>query len=114
MFYLWAAGSVEDYRNNIKAKGAIFYILGCKKILSCPEQPGFLGRCDGRFDWSKGFIGPGSDLNKDDGLVGIDHNQVDFAGPAVEVASEFFKAFSFQKPQAVFFAPPAEQRAVGQ
>ncbi len=114
MFYLWAAGSVENYCNNIKAKGAIFYIVGCKKILSCPEQPGFLGRCDGRFDWSKGFIGSGSDLNKDHGAVGINHNQVDFAGLAEEVASEFFEAFSFQKPQAAFFTPPAEQCPVGQ
>ena len=105
MSYLGAAGWRQHYRNNIKAKGAVFYIVGCKKILSGPEQSGFLGRCDGRFGWPKGFIGSGSDLDKDDGAVGINHNQVDFAGLAGEVASEFFEAFSFQKPQAVFFTP---------
>ena len=114
MSYQRPAGSVENYCNNIKAKGAVLYIVGCKKILSSPEQPGFFRMCDGRFGWSKGFIGSGSDLNKDDGAVGINHNQVDFAGLAGEVASEFFEAFSFQKPQAVFFTPPAEQCPVGQ
>ncbi len=95
MSYLRAAGSVENYRNNIEAKGAIFYIVGCKKILSSPEQPGFFRMCDGRFGWSKDFIGSGSDLNKDHGAVGINHNQVDFAGLAGEVTCESFEAFSF-------------------
>jgi hypothetical protein len=114
MSYLRAAGSVENYRNYIEAKGAVIYIVGCKKILSSPEQPGFFRMCDGRFGWSKGFIGSGSDLNKNQGAVGINHNQVDFAGLAGEVASEFFEAFPFQKPQAAFFTPPAEQCPVGQ
>ncbi len=114
MSYLRAAGSVENYRNNIEAKGAVLYIVGCKKILSSPEQFGFLGKCDRRLGWPKTFIGSGFDLNKDNGPVGIDHNQVDFAGLAEEVASEFFEAFSFQKPQAAFFTPPAEQCPVGQ
>jgi hypothetical protein len=114
MSYLRAAGWCQHYRNNIKAKGAVLDIVGCKKILSSPEQPGFFRMCDGRFGWPKSFIGSGFDLNKDNGAVGIDHNQVDFAGLAGEVASEFFEAFSFQKPQAAFFTPPAEQCPVGQ
>jgi len=114
MFYCWLACLAKYYRNDIEAKRAVLYIVGCKKVLSSPEQLGFLGGCDGRFDWFKGFIGSGFDLNKDDGAVGINHNQVDFTGFAGEVASEFFEAFSFQKPQAVFFTPPAEQCPVGQ
>ncbi len=69
--------------------------MGCKKITSGPYQSGFLGGCDRRFGRAESFVRSGSDLDEDDGPVGINHNQVDFAGLAGEVACEGFEAFSF-------------------
>ena len=62
----------------------------------------------------EGFVRPGFDLDEDDSPVGIDHNQIDFAGFAGEVASESFEAFSFEELFAAFFAPSAEQFTVSQ
>ena len=88
--------------------------MRCEKITGGPYQSGFLGTCDGRFGRAESFVGPGSDLDKYDGPVGIDHNQVDFAGLAGEVAREGFEAFSSEEPLGAFFTPSAEQLAVGQ
>jgi len=37
MFYLWAAGLGEYYRNNVKSEWAVVYIMSCEKIAGCPE-----------------------------------------------------------------------------
>lgn len=92
---LCGAGSAEDYCNNIKAKRAIFYIMGREKILGGPGQFGFLGGCDGRFGRAKTFVSSGPYLDKDNATIGIGHNKVNFAAFAGEVARQFPKAFAF-------------------
>ncbi len=106
--YLWGAFWRQDYCNNIKTKRPVINIVRCKKIAGGPYQSGFLGECDGRLGRAESFVRPGSDLDKDDGPVGIDHNQVDFAGLAGEVAGEGFEAFSFEEPLAAFFTPSSK------
>jgi len=91
--YLRSAGSAEHYRDDIKAKRTVLYFLACKKITRGPQQLHFFGMCDGFLRRAKAFVSLGSDLDKNDGAVGIDHNQVDFAGLAGKVASELSKAF---------------------
>ena len=88
--------------------------MDCEKIASCSVHFVFFSRCDNGFCWCEAFIGSGFYLDKDDSPVGIDHNKVDFAGLAGEVASELFEAFSFQKLFAAFFPPSAEQFPVSQ
>ena len=114
MSYLCGTALAEHYRNNIKAIGSIFNIVGGQKIAGCPGQFCLLGTCDRRFGWTKTFICSGSDLDKDDGTIGIDHDKVNFAGFAGEVAGELFEAFSFQEPFAAFFTPSAEQLSICQ
>ena len=92
---LCGAGLANNYCNNIKTKRAIFYIMGCEKILSGPGQFGFLGGCDGRFGRAKTFVSSGPYLDKDNATIGIGHNKVNFAGFAGEVARQFPKAFAF-------------------
>ena len=94
MSYLWSAGLAEYDGNDIKAKRAVFYIVRGEKIACRPEQSGSLALCDGCFGWAKGLIGFGSDLDKDDGAVGIDHDKVELAGLAGEVAGERSEAFT--------------------
>jgi len=93
MSYLWSAGSAKYYGDNIKAKGTVLYIMRGQKIAGGPQQLHFFGMGDGIFGWAKAFLGFGPNLDKDDGAVGIDHDQVDFAGLAGEIASELSKAF---------------------
>ena len=114
MFYRCGAGLAERYCNNIKTKRAVLDFVNCEKIASSPKQSDFFSRCDRRFGRPKTFIRSGFYLDKDDSPVGIDHNKVDFAGFAGEVASELFEAFSFQKLFAAFFPPLAEQFPIGQ
>lgn len=95
MSYLWVARLAEYYGNDIKAKGAVFYIVRGEKIACGPEQFGPLGLRDGCFGRAKGLIGFGSDLDKDNGAISIDHNKVQLAGFAGEVAGERSEAFTF-------------------
>jgi selenocysteine lyase/cysteine desulfurase len=92
---LCGAGSANNYYDNIKAIGAIFYIMGCEKILGGPGQFGFLGGCDGRFGRAKTFVSSGPYLDKNNTSIGVGHNEVNFAGFAGEVARELFKASAF-------------------
>jgi hypothetical protein len=89
-------------------------MVGCKKVAGGPLQSGFFGRGDGILDLGEFFIRPGSDLDKDDAAVMIDHDQVYLAGPAGKISREDFEAFAFEELFAAFLAPPAEQPAVGQ
>jgi selenocysteine lyase/cysteine desulfurase len=92
---LCGAGLANNYYDNIKAIGAIFYIMGCEKILGGPGQFGFLGGCDGRFGRAKTFVSSGPYLDKNNTSIGLGHNEVNFAGFAGEVARELFKASAF-------------------
>jgi len=80
----------QDYGYDVEAEGALGYVVGSEKIAGGPEQFAFFGIGDGPFGRAEDFIGPGPDLDKDEAGVGIDHNQVDFAGAAGEVADECF------------------------
>ena len=92
---LCGAGSAEDYCNNIKAKRAIFYIMGCEKIPSSAGQLVSLGGCNNLLGRTETFVSSGLYLDKDNASIGISHNEVNFAGFAGEVARELFKASAF-------------------
>ena len=95
MSYLCGAGSAEHYRNNIKTKGSVLYLVSCEKIACGPEQSGFFSWRDDGLSRPEIFIGPTFYLDEDNRAVAINHNQIDFAGLAGEVASELFEAFAF-------------------
>jgi hypothetical protein len=95
MFYPDGAGWRQHYRNNIEAKGAVFYIMGCKKILGRSGQFVFFSRGDDLFSGSETFICSGFYFDKNNGTIGSDHDKVDFAGLTGEVAGKFAQAFSF-------------------
>lgn len=113
MANLFAFFSAEHYCNNIKAKWSIFNVVCREKITGGAEQFYFLGISNGQFRRSKSFICFCSDLDKNDSFVGGDHNKVDFAGFAEEVAGKFFEAFFLQKSFAAFLAPSPEEFWVG-
>jgi hypothetical protein len=79
MSYLWPAGLAQYYSDDIEAKGTILYVVRGEKILRRPEQFCSLGLRDGFLGRAEGLIGSGSDLDKDDGAIGIDEDKVDFA-----------------------------------
>ena len=114
MFYCWLAGLAKHYRNDIKTKRAVLYVVGCEKITGGSGQSGLLGGGDGRLGGLESFGGFGSYLDKDDRAVAINHNQIDFAGFAGEVAGEGFEAFAYKMLLAAFFTPSAEQFRIGQ
>jgi len=95
MFYFWLAGLAKHYRNDIKTKGSVLYVVRCEKITGGSGQSGLLGGGDGRLGGLESFGSFGSCLDKDDRAIDIDHNQIDFAGLAGEVAGEGFEAFAF-------------------
>ena len=114
MIYFWAGGFVEDNRNNIEAIRAVVDIICCEKIAGGSEQPGFLGGCDRVFGGSEIGVGSCSYLDEYNRGVSIDHDEVELAGLAGEIACEDFEAFSFEELFASFFTPSAEVFAVGQ
>jgi hypothetical protein len=114
MFYLGPADLAHHDGHHVKPKGAVLYVMGSEKITGGPKKFCPLGRCDGLFGQAKTFIGFGSYLDKNDCPIAIDHDQVDLAGLAGEVAGERFEAFTFEKFLSAFFAPSAKQFAVRQ
>lgn len=114
MFYCWLAGLAKHYRNDIEAKRAVLYIVGCEKKACGPKQSGFFGGRDDGFSRCEVFIGPRFYLDENDRAVGVNHNQIDFAGFAGEVAGEGFEAFAFKMLLAAFFTPSAEHFRIGQ
>lgn len=114
MSYSYGVFFAQHYCNHVETKGAVLNIMGCEKIAGGPEHSDFLDRGDGRLGWAKTFVRPGLYLDKDNTTVGIDHNQVDFAGLAGEVASELLEALAFEEPLATFFTPSAEELAIRQ
>jgi hypothetical protein len=114
MFYLRPAFLAEHYCNNIKPKWSIFNVVCCEKIASGPFQFGFFGSRDNRLSWLERLIRSGFYLDKNDSLISIDHNQINFAALAGEVAGEFPETFLSQKALAAFLAPSAELLSVSQ
>jgi len=104
----------QDYCDDVESEGAVGYVVGGEEGLGGPEQFGFFGIGDGLFGWAEGFVGASSDLDKYDGRVGINHNEVDFAGGAGEVTGESFEALAFEELFGAFFAPSAEGCSVGE
>ena len=95
MFYCWLAGLAEHYCNDVKTIRSVLDFVSCEKITGGSGQSGLLGGGDGRLGGLESFGGFGSYLDKDDRAIDIDHNQIDFAGFAGEVAGEPFEAFAF-------------------
>lgn len=114
VFDFWGAFWGENDCDDVESEGAVGDFVGGEEGLGGPEQFGFFGIGDGLFGWAEGFVGASSDLDKYDGRVGIDHNEVDFAGGAGEVAGESFEALAFEKLFGAFFAPSAERCSVGE
>jgi len=90
MSYLWLAGLGEDYGDYIEAEGSVVDFVCGEKIASGSYKFSFLRGGDDRFGRSERFIGAGLDLNENDCAISVDHNAVDFAGFAGEVACEGF------------------------
>ena len=114
MVYLRAPRRGQDDGDDIESAGAVFDVVGGEEVAGGAAQSGFFGGGDGFLWRSEAFIGSGSNLGEDDGVVGINHNEVDFTGLAGEVASEGSQTPAFQESLAAFFAPPAEEFWVGQ
>lgn len=95
MSYLWSAGLAEDNGNNVKAKRPVVNVMRCKKITGGPGGLSLFCGGDDGLGGIEGFVCSGFYLNKNDTAIGIDHNKVDFAGFAQEVAGEDFESFSF-------------------
>jgi len=114
MSYLLTSGSAEHYRNNIKAKGPVLYIVGREKITGGPVQFGFFSRRDNRFGRLETFIRSGFYFDKDNRTIRSDHNQIDFTSLTGEVASQLPEAFSYKIPLAAPFTPSAKQFPIGQ
>ncbi len=114
MSYLVAAAGFPGYYcHDVKATGSILNVMCCQKIACGCGQFAFLGGRDNRFYRVEGFVGPGFDLDKNKSAVGIDHNQIYFAGPAGIVAGELFHPFAFEEFFAESLAPSPEQFRIG-
>jgi hypothetical protein len=110
--FFWA----DHYCNNIEAERSIFNVVCCEKITGGAQQFRFLGvrdRCFRRHKVFLSLVGSGSDLDKNDGSIGGDHNKVDFAGLAGKVTGKFFKALFLQELFAAFLSPSSEALWVG-
>jgi hypothetical protein len=114
MFYLFFAGLAKHYCDNIKSQWTVLDIACCDKIFSSPIHPGFFAVSDNRFSGCEIFIGAGFDLNKNNGTIAVNHNQIEFAGFAEEISGKGFEALSFEKFFTAFFTPSTEQFSVSQ
>jgi hypothetical protein len=114
MSYLRPTFSAKDYCNNIKPKGAIFYIMNCEKIAGGSQQLLFFGIRNRLFGRAKTFICFCPHLDKDNAPIGIDHNKVNFTTPAGKATGEFLKTFLFKKDLAAPLAPLAELLSISQ
>ena len=114
MSYLLRAFFAQHDCYYVEAKGPVLDIIGSKKIAGRPEHSGFLGFGDGRLGRAEILVRPGLYFDKDECPVAVDHNLIDFAGLAGEVASERFETFAFQKLLTAFFTPAAEQLPIRQ
>jgi hypothetical protein len=113
MFQFRSAFSAENYCNNIETKGTIFNIIGGEEITGGPRQLCLLCGSNRRLGRSEGLVGYCPYLDEDQSTIGVNHNEVDFAGFAGEIAGERFKAFSFEETLGAFFTPSAEAFLVG-
>jgi len=97
VFDFWGAFLGEDYGDDVESEGAVGYVVGGEEGPGGSDQFDFFGIGDGLFGWAEGLVGASSDLDKYDSRVGINHNEVYFAGGAGEVAGESFEALAFEK-----------------
>jgi hypothetical protein len=109
MSYLLGSLFSQYYYYYVEAKRAVLDVIGGKKEACRPEHPGLLGFGDNRLRRTEILVSPCLYLDKDKRAVSIDHNQVDFARLAGEVASKRFEAFMFKEFLAAFFTPSAAQ-----
>jgi len=114
MPYLRPALFAQNYGNNVEAQGPVVNLVRRQEIAGGAEHSGLFGRGDGRLGWAEMLARSGLDLDKRDRPVAIDHNQIDFAALAGEVAAECLEALASQEPLAAFFAPSAESLRIGQ
>jgi len=109
MSYLFGAFFAQHDCYNVEATGTVLDVVGGKKVACRSEHSVFFGFGDGRLGRAEILIRPGLHFDKDKRPVAVDHNQIDFAGLAGEIASERFETFAFEKFLGAFFAPSAEQ-----
>jgi len=114
VLYLSGAFGGQDYCHHVESEWAVVYIVGCEEVAGCPDQFDLFGMCDGLFGRAEELIGSGFDLDEDQARVGIDHDEIDFAAVAGEIAGEGFESFCSQELFAAFFTPSAEGFYVGQ
>lgn len=114
VLYFGGAFWGEDYGDDVESEGAVGYVVGGEEVPGGSDQFDFFGIVDGLFGRGEGFVGASSDLDEYDGRVGINHNEVDFAGGAGKVAGESFEALAFEELFGAFFAPSAERCSVGE
>jgi hypothetical protein len=122
MSYLLGSLFSQYYYYYVEAKWPVLDVVGGKKITCRSEHSGLLGFSDNRLRRKVSHTGgrteilirPGLDLDKDKRPVTVNHNQIDFARLAGEVASERFEAFAFEEFLAVFFTPSAEPLFISQ
>ena len=110
---LQRARLAKDDGDDVEAIGAVVDLVCPKKESGGSQGLGFLGEGDNGLGGGEVFAGPGFYLDKNDSAVGIDHNEVELAHFAGEVAGEGLKAFSLEEGFAAFFPPSAEARPVG-
>ena len=113
VFYLGGAFGGQDYCDDVESARAAIYFVPCEEVAGCPNEFCFFGMCDGLFGRAEEFIGSGFDLDEDQARVGIDHDEIDFAAVAGEIAGEGLESFRFQVLLAAFFAPSAQRFVVG-
>ena len=114
VFYFWSAFLGQDYCNDIEAVWAIVNIISSEKISGGACHPLSFWGGDDFFYWCEGLIFAGLYFDEDDGTRGIDHNQVNFAGPAGVVAGQVFESGFGEEFSATFFTPRTEQLSVGE
>ncbi len=114
MFDLWRAfwGQNEGY--DIEAVGAGVDVVGGEEVAGGFDQAGSFGVGYGGFGGCEIFAGAGFNLDEYEGSVGVDHNEVNFAGFAGEISCESLQAAADEIFFAAFLAPFAQKGTVEQ
>lgn len=113
MLYSGRALGGQDYCDDVESEGAGVYIVGREEVSRRSGQFGLLGRSYRLFRRAEELIGPGSDLDEDESRIDIDHNQIDFAAAAGEIAGQGLEALCSEEFLSTLFAPSTERFFVG-